>query len=87
MEFVEIIALEADSKGVSYVEALKANTALKTAIDAKVKVESEKSPIVAPSNRNNIDYRKVQELGQKVIAGKASEDDKIALVKAALARK
>ena len=87
MEFVELIALAADAKGISYVEELKSNTALKTAIEAKFKVESEKSPIVAPSNRTNIDYRKVQELGQKVASGNATEDEKIALVKAALARK
>ena len=87
LEFLDIIALDAKSKGISYVEALKSNSALLSAIEAKVKVESEKSPIVAPSNRTNIDYRKVQELGQKVLSGRASEDDKIALVKAALARR
>ena len=87
LEFLNIIALDAKSKGVSYVEALKSNPALLSAIEAKVKVESEKSPIVAPSNRTNIDYRKVQELGLKVQSGTATEEEKIALVKAALARK
>lgn len=87
VEFLDLISLDAKAKGISYLAALENNPALKQAIEAKVKVESEKSPIVAPSNRTNIDYRKVQELGQKVMSGRASEDDKIALVKAALARK
>ena len=77
---VDLIALEAKSKGISYVEAFK-NSPLRQLVDLKVKEESQRSSTVTPSNRTNVDYQNLEKLGLKVLSGKAKEADQVAFAK------
>ncbi len=81
-EVVEDIALIAKSKGISYVEAYEMSP-VKTILENKVEEEA-KNPIVTPTNRINIDYKKAQALGQKALRGQATGEDMEDLVKTVL---
>jgi hypothetical protein len=74
-EVADTVALIAREKGISYVEAFE-NSPLKPLVESKVKGDAERSPIVTPSNRANIDYQKAQSLGKKAFAGRATEEEK-----------
>ena len=76
----EEIALIAKSKGISYIEAFT-NSPLKQLVELKVKEESERSPVVTPSNRTNVNYKALEQLGLKVMTGKAKESEQIAFAK------
>jgi len=83
VKVAEEVALIAKAKGVSYIEAYEGSP-LRSLVELQAKEESSKNPIVAPSNRTNIDYRKAQELVKRISSGRASEEDQIELVKMAL---
>ena len=76
----DLVALEAKAKGISYVEAFK-NSPLKQLVELKVKDESERSPVVTPSNRTNVDYKTLEQLALKLESGKAKGNDQIAFAK------
>lgn len=76
----EEISLIAKSKGISYVEAFE-NSPLKQFVELKAKEESQRSPVVTPSNRTNVDYKNLEKLGLKVMSGKAKEADQVAFAK------
>lgn len=76
----EEISLIAKSKGISYVEAFE-NSPLRQLVELKAKDESERSPVVTPSNRTNVNYKTLEQLGLKVMTGKAKESEQIAFAK------
>jgi len=78
-EVAEEVALIAKFKGISYVEAFE-KSPLKNLIDLKEKEEVTKNPIVTPSNKINIDTKKVEELGKRVMSGKSSSEERTKLV-------
>ena len=80
------VAIIAKFKGVDYIKAFE-DSPLKSLVELKAKEEHTKNPIVAPSTRTNIDYRKAQELGQKVLEGRATDLEQQELVKIALGMK
>ncbi len=78
-EVEEEVAIIAQKKGISYVEAFEGSP-LKPLLEAKVKEESEKSPVVAPSNRSNFDVNKVQDSAKRVMT-RGKESDKLDLMR------
>lgn len=74
------VALLAKEKGISYVEAFESSQ-LKQLVELKAKEESERSPVVTPSNRTNVDYKALEQLGIKVMSGKARESEQIAFAR------
>lgn len=74
----DLIALKAKAEGISYVEAYKNSSELKHLVELRVKEESQRSPVVTPSNRTNVDYKNLENLGRKVMSGKAKQSDEIA---------
>ena len=78
-EVEDEIAIIAKQRGVSYVEAFEASP-FKALLEAKVKEESAKSPVVAPSNRSNFDVNKVQDAAKRVTT-RGKESDKLDLVR------
>lgn len=74
------ISLIAKSKGISYVEAFE-NSPLKELVELKTKEESKRSPVVTPSNRTTVDHKRLEDLGTKVLTGRASEKDQINFAK------
>ncbi len=78
---VDLIALKAKAEGISFVEAFEGSSELKHLVELKTKEESERSPVVTPSNRTNVDYKNLEQLGLKVMTGKAKESDQISFAK------
>lgn len=74
------IAVIAKEKGISYVKAFE-ESSLKQLVELKSKEESKRSPVVTPSNRTNVDYKNLEQLGLKVMTGKAKEADQVAFAK------
>ena len=76
-EFVqnEVAAIAAE-KGISWVAAFEGSP-LKELVELKVKEEISKSPVVTPSSRINVDTKKLEDLGMKVMSKQASEKDQI----------
>src|SRR3990167_3030180 len=81
MIVADLIALKAKAEGVSFVEAFESSSELKHLVELKTKEESERSPVVTPSNRTNVDYKNLEQLGLKVLTGRAKESDQIAFAK------
>ena len=81
MIVADLIALKAKAEGVSFVEAFEGSSELKHLVELREKEESERSPVVTPSNRTNVDYKNLEKLGLKVMSGKAKEADQIAFAK------
>jgi len=81
-EVVEDIALIARAKGISYVEAYEMSP-VKSILENKAEEEAG-NPIVTPTKRINIDYKKAQALGQKALAGRATDQDMNDLVQTVL---
>jgi hypothetical protein len=82
-EVVDVVAMVAKASGKSYIEAFESSP-MKELVELKAKEDAGKTPIVTPSTKTNIDYKKATELGQRVLSGKASESDKEELVKTVL---
>lgn len=78
-EVEDEVAIIAQQKGISYVEAFEGSP-LKPLLEGKVKEESGKSPVVAPSNRSNFDVNKVQDAAKRVIT-RGRESDKLDLMR------
>jgi hypothetical protein len=70
------VAIIAKSQGISYVEAFE-QSPLKELVELKTKEESKGSPVVTPSNRTAVDYKRLEDLGTKVLTGKATEKDQL----------
>ena len=81
MIVADLIALKAKAEGVSFVEAFESSSELKHLVELKTKEESERSPVVTPSNRTNVDYKNLEQLGLKVLSGRAKESDQIAFTR------
>ena len=81
MIVADLIALKAKADGVSYVVAFEGSSELKHLVELKVKDESQRSPVVTPSNRTNVDYKNLEQLGLKMLSGKAKEADQVAFAK------
>lgn len=80
-EFVENeVAAMAKEKDISWIEAFEGSP-LKQLVDLKVKEESAKSPVVTPSSRVNIDYKNLEDLGLKVMSGRATDKDQLEFAK------
>lgn len=77
----DVIVAKAKQDGTSYVEAYENSGHLKQLVELKVKEESQKSPVVTPSNRTNVNYKNLEQLGLKMMTGKASESDQIKFAK------
>lgn len=71
----DVISAVAKERNVTLVEAFEGDARLKQLIDLKTKEESQRSPVVAPSNRTKLDTQKVERLGQKILAHRASEKE------------
>lgn len=76
----EDVAIIAKSKGISYVEAFE-QSPLKELVELKAKEESERSPVVTPSNRTKVDFKNLEDLGLKLASGKATEADQLRFTK------
>ena len=74
------VAIIAKSLGISYVEAFE-QSPFKELVELKTKEESKGSPVVTPSNRTAVDYKRLEDLGTKVLTGKASEKDQLAFAR------
>ena len=74
------VAIIAKSQGISYVEAFE-QSPLKELVELKSREESKRSPVVAPSNRTTVGYKRLEDLGTKVLSGRASEKDQINFAK------
>lgn len=77
----DVISAVAKEKGVTLLEAFEGDARIKQLVDLKLKDESQRSPVVAPSNRTRLDTKKIEVLGQKAMTGRASERDVQDLVK------
>lgn len=77
---VKEISAIAKDQNISYIEAFE-NSPLKSLVELKQKDESQKSPVVTPSNRTNTDFKKLENLGMKIISGKASQSDQVELTR------
>ena len=71
----DVISAVAKDKNVSLIEAFEGDARLKQLVDLKIKEESQRSPVVAPSNRTKLDTKKVERLGQKILTHRASEKE------------
>ena len=76
----EEISLIAKSKGISYIQAFEGSP-LKQLVELKAKEESQKSPMLTPSNRINVDYKNLENLGLKMATGRASQSEQIQFAK------
>ena len=70
------VAAIAAKKGTSWIAAFEGSP-LKELVELKVKEETSKSPVVTPSSRINVDTKKLEDLGMKVMSGRASEKDQM----------
>jgi hypothetical protein len=82
-EVKDEVAIIAKEKGISQLEAFE-QSPLKALSETKSKEDSQKSPVVTPSNKINFDQKKVQELGARVLSQKATDADRQALVQEVL---
>lgn len=83
VEVKDEIAAVAKARGISWVEAFESSP-LKTLVELKAKEAEKNSPVVTPSTRTNVNYKRAQELGQRAFTGRATDDEKVELTKIVL---
>lgn len=79
MKVANEVAVLAKAEGISYVEAFE-KSPLKELVELKAKEEQQRSPVVTPSNRTNVDNNVVNTLGKKILSGTATQADREKLV-------